>query len=81
MKESSAHQAHGSDPFRTRRILELLLTVAGPIIIIGIWELLSRSERIDPRFWPAPSSLWNTAETMVREDDLLGDIRDRKSVV
>lgn len=75
MRDSSAHQAHGRDPFRTRRILELLLTVAGPIIIIGIWELLSRSERIDPRFWPAPSSLWNTAKTMVREDDLLGDIR------
>lgn len=75
MKESAAHRAHGRDPFRTRRVLELLLTVAGPIVIIGIWELLSRSGRIDARLWPAPSSLWNTAETMVREDDLLGDIR------
>ncbi len=75
MSTPATNSQRRRDPFRTRRILELLLTVAGPVIIIGIWELLSRTERIDPRFWPAPSSLWDTAETMVREDDLLGDIR------
>ncbi|HEV2065983.1 MAG TPA: 1,4-dihydroxy-2-naphthoate octaprenyltransferase [Thermomicrobiales bacterium] len=63
------------DPFRNRRVLELLLTIAGPVLIVGIWELLSRFGRIDSRFWPAPSSLWDTAGTMVREDDLLGDVR------
>jgi NitT/TauT family transport system permease protein len=75
MNTSPSRSPNHRDPFRNRRILELLLTVAGPVIIIGIWELLSRTGRIDLRFWPAPSSLWDTAETMVREDNLLGDIR------
>lgn len=75
MSRPARVQPRGRDPFRTRRVLELLLTVAGPIAIIGIWELLSRSGRIDARFWPAPSTLWNTAGMMAREDDLLGDIR------
>ncbi len=58
------------DPFRRRRLIELLLTVAGPALVIGIWELLSRTERIDPKFWPAPSVLWNTAGEMTREGTL-----------
>lgn len=75
MSETPPVQPVYRDPFRNRRILELLLTVAGPVLIVGIWELLSRSGRIDSRFWPAPSSLWDTAGAMIREDDLLGDIR------
>lgn len=58
----------------TRRTQELLLTVAGPLIVLLIWEALSRTETIDPRFWPAPSTLWPTFLTLVREKDLLGDI-------
>jgi NitT/TauT family transport system permease protein len=64
--------SHPADPFRRRRILELLLTVAGPALFIGIWELLSRTGSVDPRFWPAPSSLWNTASEMTR-DGVLAD--------
>ena len=64
-----------ADPLRTRRLIELGLTVASPALLIAIWELLSRSGRIDARFWPPPSSLWDTAVTMVQEDDLFGDIR------
>lgn len=65
----------GGDPFRSRRLIELGLTVASPAILIAIWELLSRSERIDGRFWPPPRTLWDTAVAMTQEDDLLGDIR------
>ena len=63
------------DPLRARRLIELGLTVASPALLIAIWELLSRSGRIDSRFWPPPSSLWDTAVTMTQEDDLFGDIR------
>ncbi len=55
-------------------MLELGLTVAGPILIIAVWEFLSRTGLIDARFWPAPSTLWDTAGEMFREDDLTGDI-------
>lgn len=59
---------------RRRRTTELLLTVAGPAVVLLVWEALSRAGAIDPLFWPAPSSLWGTLVTLVTENDLLGDI-------
>lgn len=58
-----------------RRSLELVLTLAAPLLLLVGWELLSRSGRINAIFWPPPSSLWDTAVSMVRDDDLLGDVR------
>jgi len=58
-----------------RRSLELILTAAGPISILLVWEFLSRTEIIDAKFWPATSSLWPTATEMFMERDLLDDIR------
>jgi NitT/TauT family transport system permease protein len=57
-----------------RRTLELTLTIAGPVLTLALWELLSRTKIINPIFWPAPSTLWPTAVEMFRERDLLGDI-------
>lgn len=59
---------------RRRRTTELLLTIAGPIVVLLVWEGLSRAALIDPLFWPPPSSLWDTAVELFREDELLGDI-------
>jgi ABC-type nitrate/sulfonate/bicarbonate transport system permease component len=64
-----------SPHLRRRRIIELILTLSAPIIILAIWEALSRSERINPLFWPPPSSLWDTTVTLVRDQGLLTDIR------
>lgn len=58
-----------------RRVVEIALTLAAPLVLLAGWELLSRSGRINQLFWPAPSSLWDTAVSMFRNDDLLGDIR------
>lgn len=62
-------------PRTRRRVAELLLTFAGPMGLLALWEALARSGTIDPRFWPAPSSLVETARVLVAEDDLVGDIR------
>lgn len=59
---------------RRRRTTELLLTIAGPAVVLLIWEALSRAGAIDPLFWPAPSSLWETTVELFTEKDLLGDI-------
>jgi len=59
---------------RQRRIVELILTIAGPVLLLAIWEVLSRTETIDPLFWPAPSSLWDTAVRLWQKNDLRGDI-------
>jgi NitT/TauT family transport system permease protein len=59
---------------RRRRSTELTLTIAGPVILLLVWEALSRTETINPLFWPPPSSLWETTKTLFLEKDLLGDI-------
>ncbi len=63
-----------TDPFRRRRMIELVLTVAGPALAIGIWELLSRTETIDSRFWPAPSVIWDAAVEMGQEGTLFDEL-------
>ncbi len=60
---------------RGRRAMELALTLAAPVVLLVGWELISRSGRVNQVFWPPPSSLWDTAVSMIRNDDLLGDIR------
>ena len=58
-----------------RRITEAVLTVTAPLLLLSIWELLARTERIDPRFWPAPTSLWPTAWELIRDGSLWHDVR------
>jgi NitT/TauT family transport system permease protein len=60
---------------RRRRAIELVLTIAAPLLVLGIWEALARAGRLDPIFWPAPSTLWETLQVLIAEDDLLGDVR------
>ena len=48
--------------------------VSGPILLLAVWELLSRTERIDPRFWPPPTSLIPTARRLIESGELLEDI-------
>jgi len=60
---------------RRRRAIEVILTIAAPLLVLGIWELLARAGRLDPIFWPAPSTLWETLQDLIAEDDLLGDIQ------
>jgi NitT/TauT family transport system permease protein len=60
---------------RRRRTAELALTIAAPLVLLAVWEILSRTRTIDPLFWPPPSTLWDTVKTLFLEKDLLGDIR------
>jgi NitT/TauT family transport system permease protein len=59
---------------KQRRIAEVTLTIASPILLLLLWEAISRSGSVDQRFWPAPSSLWDTTTEMFRDEDLLGEI-------
>lgn len=59
---------------RGRRSIELALTIASPIILLLIWEGISRSGRVNQLFWPPPSSLWATTTTLVGKENLLGEI-------
>lgn len=60
---------------KSRRAIELTLTIAAPLLLLGIWELLSRTGQLNPIFWPRPSSLIDTFWRMVTKEGLLTDIR------
>ena len=60
---------------RLRRVTEITLTLLGPAVILAVWEILSRSGTIDSRFWPAPSSLWETAVAITLDGSLLTNVR------
>ncbi|MDQ3044033.1 MAG: ABC transporter permease [Chloroflexota bacterium] len=60
---------------RRRRTLELALTLLAPLLLLGLWEVFSRAGRLDPIFWPPPSQIWPAFWRLLREEDLLGDIR------
>ena len=60
---------------RQRRSLELALTLAAPLLLLGVWEALSRSQTIDPRYWPAPSSLTGTTWELIEDGSLVANVR------
>lgn len=57
-----------------RRSLEVSLTLLAPLLILLVWEVLARTERIDPLFWPPPSSLWETTRDLLEDGRLAGDV-------
>ncbi len=58
-----------------RRSFELGITLLAPLLLLALWEGLSRSAVIDPRFWPAPSSLWQTSVDLLRDGTLAANVR------
>jgi ABC-type nitrate/sulfonate/bicarbonate transport system permease component len=51
---------------RRRRRVELILAWASPVIFVGIWQLVSSQGWIDPKFFPAPSKVWDTGVSIAR---------------
>jgi 1,4-dihydroxy-2-naphthoate octaprenyltransferase len=58
-----------------RRWLVLALTLAGPLIVLAIWELLSRTATINPLFFPPPTDLWGTTRELIESGRLWDDTR------
>lgn len=48
--------------------------MVGPLLLLAVWEVLSRSAVLDPRFWPPPSSLWSTAVELTLDGSLPADV-------
>ncbi|HEX3303874.1 MAG TPA: ABC transporter permease [Thermomicrobiales bacterium] len=59
----------------SRRRWELLLSLLGPLVVLGIWEFLSRTRIINPLFWPAPTSLIDTLQQEVSSGALFTNVR------
>jgi len=48
-------------------------TVAGPLMVLALWELLSRTGVLEPRFFPPPSEVARTMGRMLASGELLED--------
>ena len=58
-----------------RRWLTFLLALCGPLIVLLIWEALSRSELINPLFFPPPTSLEGKLRELLENGRLVDDVR------
>jgi NitT/TauT family transport system permease protein len=61
---------------RRRRLQEQILTIGSPILLILLWELLSRVGVLDRRFFPAPSSIVGTFGALLSSGELMADVHD-----
>ncbi|MFW6074541.1 MAG: 1,4-dihydroxy-2-naphthoate octaprenyltransferase [Chloroflexota bacterium] len=58
-----------------RSLLTLALTALGPVLVLAVWEVLARSEIINPLFFPPPTSLQSTAQDLIESGELWSDTR------
>jgi|HigsolmetaAR206D_1030411.scaffolds.fasta_scaffold05452_2 NitT/TauT family transport system permease protein len=59
---------------RRARIVQQTLTGASPVFLLAVWELLSRTELIDSRFFPAPTSIVGTFFDMIASGEMLSHV-------
>jgi NitT/TauT family transport system permease protein/sulfonate transport system permease protein len=59
---------------RRRRRVSAALGIAVPVVLIGLWQFCASRGLIDTRFFPAPSQILSTAERMIADGTLWGDV-------
>jgi len=59
---------------QTKERLKQLLTIASPIFLLLLWEVLSRTGMIDIRFFPPPSAIVGTLFGMISSGELIGHV-------
>lgn len=58
-----------------KRWLTFVLALLGPVLVLGVWELMSRSEVINPLFFPPPTTLEATTRELISSGQLWSDLR------
>jgi NitT/TauT family transport system permease protein len=59
---------------QTKERLKQMLTIASPLFLLVMWELLSRTGMIDIRFFPPPSAIVSTFFGMISSGEMAGHI-------
>lgn len=57
-----------------RKRIERSLAIAVPLVLIGIWQIASVRKSINPRYFPAPSTIWSSGVKLVRDGTLVDDM-------
>src|SRR5690349_20883895 len=65
---------------RRRRMLVYSLRVLLLVVIVGGWELASRTHLIDPFFWGEPSGIWAQIVTWATEGTAQGPLWEQVAV-
>jgi NitT/TauT family transport system permease protein len=60
MRELWQAKSDARRPWISRRGADLTLSLSSPLLLLVVWEVLSRTHLLDMRFFPAPSSIVST---------------------
>lgn len=55
---------------RRRRIKDMVLRFATPVVFVAAWQYASSSGAIDRRFWPSPTEILSEARTLLADGTL-----------
>jgi NitT/TauT family transport system permease protein len=75
--ESTEEQTSSTASASRQRLLVNVLRVLLLVVIIGGWELASRTGIIDPFFWGQPSGIWAQLVTWVTQGTAQGPLLDQ----
>ncbi|MGP4111576.1 ABC transporter permease [Streptomyces sp. 4N509B] len=81
-RPASSHQATAVDGIaetlrrdrRRARVSRVVLSIATPVVLLIVWEILSRSAMIDDRFFPPPSEVLRQAGLFVTDPTQRSDL-------
>lgn len=59
---------------RRRRLLEISLAIAVPVVLIGLWEWGGFRDWYDTRFFPRPSTIWSEGVDLIRDGTLQEEV-------
>ncbi|GAA0286417.1 NitT/TauT family transport system permease protein [Gracilibacillus halotolerans] len=60
--------------WKTSISIPQLITISSPVILLIVWEVLSQTAIIDPRFFPAPSLIITTLIDMAKSGELFDHV-------
>lgn len=62
--------ASGQPPLISRRAADVTASLMSPLLLVLVWEALSRTQILDMRFFPAPSSIIHTFWSFVASGEM-----------
>lgn len=63
-------QSDAAPGVASRRSVDVTLSLLSPVLLLALWELLSRLQLLDPRFFPPPTSIASTFWAFVASGEM-----------
>lgn len=69
-REATATPENAAVRRRRRRIAEIVLGFAAPLVLVLLWQVLANSGAVNPLFFPAPTVVWRAGVDLVESGEL-----------